>query len=215
MALKSDNVSNSSRAPGSLSDRWSSLATIYPLRFHEIFGRWLSYNIKRVFQQKCSVLTNFLSLPVTKRNISAEKRVLYNKLRLKRCLFLTNHICYHYIIAFVNFVAFSLVNNKQAWQMKSQSNVSSVISNMIIAISESYDTSLHQTSQYFWVVAMDNINVSLIMEFLTFGYKIGFILSKIWMGNGLHCLNWHSMGPTKKGHNFRKLSASKFNVSRT
>ena len=25
------------RAPGSLSDRWSSLATIYPLRFHEIF----------------------------------------------------------------------------------------------------------------------------------------------------------------------------------
>ena len=37
----------SSRVPGSLSDRWSSLTTIYPLRFHEIFGRWLSYNIKR------------------------------------------------------------------------------------------------------------------------------------------------------------------------
>ena len=36
----------SARVPGSLSDRWSSLATIYPLRFHEIFGRWLSYNIK-------------------------------------------------------------------------------------------------------------------------------------------------------------------------
>ena len=33
--------------PGSLSDRWSSLATIYPLRFHKNFGRWLSYNIKR------------------------------------------------------------------------------------------------------------------------------------------------------------------------
>ena len=37
----------SARVPGSLSDRWSSLATIYPLRFHEIFWRWLSYNIKR------------------------------------------------------------------------------------------------------------------------------------------------------------------------
>ena len=31
--------------PGSLSDRWSSLTTIYPLRFHEIFGRWLSFNM--------------------------------------------------------------------------------------------------------------------------------------------------------------------------
>jgi hypothetical protein len=41
------NLNNENRAPGSLSDRWSSLATIYPLRFHEIFGRWLSYNIKR------------------------------------------------------------------------------------------------------------------------------------------------------------------------
>ena len=43
------------RAPGSLSDRWSSLATIYPLRFHEIFGRWLSYNIKRQNQTSVSV----------------------------------------------------------------------------------------------------------------------------------------------------------------
>ena len=54
---------NMTRAPGSLSDRWSSLATIYPLRFHEIFGRWLSYNIKRVFQQKRKkrcILTGFL-----------------------------------------------------------------------------------------------------------------------------------------------------------
>ena len=33
------------RVPGSLSDRWSSLTTIYPLRFHEIFGRWLSFNM--------------------------------------------------------------------------------------------------------------------------------------------------------------------------
>ena len=51
------------RVPGSLSDRWSSLTTIYPLRFHEIFGRWLSYNIKRVFQQKRKkrcILTGFL-----------------------------------------------------------------------------------------------------------------------------------------------------------
>ena len=40
-------LQNWSRAPESLSDRWSSLATIYPLHFHEIFGRWLSYNIKR------------------------------------------------------------------------------------------------------------------------------------------------------------------------
>ena len=55
-------ISQWPRAPGSLSDRWSSLATIYPLRFHEIFGRWLSYNIKRVFQQKRNkrcILTGF------------------------------------------------------------------------------------------------------------------------------------------------------------
>ena len=45
----------SSRVPGSLSDRWSSLTTIYPLRFHEIFGRWLSYNIKRQNQTSVSV----------------------------------------------------------------------------------------------------------------------------------------------------------------
>ena len=43
------------RAPGSLSDRWSSLATIYPLRFHEIFGRWLSHNIKWQNQTSVSV----------------------------------------------------------------------------------------------------------------------------------------------------------------
>ena len=41
----------SSRVPGSLSDRWSSLTTIYPLRFHEIFGRWLSYNIVELNQR--------------------------------------------------------------------------------------------------------------------------------------------------------------------
>ena len=68
------------RAPGSLSDRWSSLATIYPLRFHEIYGRWLSYNIKRVFQQKRKkrcILTGFFYIDFYANQ--KEKKILADK----------------------------------------------------------------------------------------------------------------------------------------